>query len=66
MACNIASIACDLLPTEEARKACKEITESIKKGKDPEKARRDIIDKVGEDNWNRAVEEAINRLGNKI
>jgi len=60
--CKYVDNVCERLPSEEARRKCKEITQKLMKGDiDGETARREMLKYVPEEDFKRAVKEALKR-----
>jgi hypothetical protein len=58
--CNVVDAVCERLPTEEARRKCKEISQRVMKGEiDGATARRELLKHIDEETFDRIVHEAL-------
>jgi hypothetical protein len=61
--CKIVDYACDRLPTEEARRRCKELSQRVMKGElDGESARQELLKHVDKETFEKVVREALSKL----
>jgi hypothetical protein len=61
--CKVVDNICDVLPTDEAKRKCKELTKRIEKGEvDGTTARQELLKHIDEKTFDKIVRETLPKL----
>jgi hypothetical protein len=65
--CKVVDNICDVLPTEESKRKCKELTKRIERGEvDGTTARQELLKHIDEKTFDKIVRETLPKLLSKL